>query len=95
MEISLSSVCFALCDRGIWARLMPSLQDDPNLSAVSLDSPIVRACVSAAGVPRKKEPDPALSRSRGGFSTKVHRVSDRRGRSLDLHLTGSQRHDSI
>ena len=46
----------AWCDRGIWARLMLSVQDDPDLSAVRLDSTIVCACahVSAVGAPPKK-----------------------------------------
>ena len=84
----------AWCDRGLWARLMPSVQADPDLSAVRLDSTIVRAHVSAVGaLPSPKEADPALGRSRGGFSPKVHRMSDRRGRPLGLRLTGGQRHD--
>ena len=72
---------------------MPSVQDDPDLSAVRLDSTIVRMHVSAVGAPQK-ESDPALGCSRGGFSTKVHRLSDRRGRPLCLRLTGGQHHDS-
>ena len=72
---------------------MPSVQDDPDLSAVQLDSTIVRVHVRAVGAPQK-ESDPALGCSRGGFSTKVHGLSDRRGRPLCLRLTGGQRHDS-
>ena len=75
---------------------MPSAQADPDLSAVLLDSTIVCAHVSAVASPPppNQESDPARGRSRGGFSTKVHRLSDRRGRPLALRLTGVQRHDS-
>ena len=81
-------------DRGLWARLRPFAQDDPDLSAVRLDSTMVRAHVSAVGAPSNQGPDPARGRSRGGFGTKVHRMSDRRSRPLALRLTGGQRHDS-
>ena len=57
------------CDWGIWPRLMAYLQFDPDLSAVRLDSTVVRVHVSAAGAPQNREADPALSRSRGGFGT--------------------------
>ena len=60
-----------------------------------LDSPIVRAHVSAAGAPKKKEADPALGRNRGGFGTKIHILADRRGRPLHLRVTGGPRHDRI
>ena len=40
----------AWCDWSIWARRMQSVQDDPDLSAVMLDSTIVRAHVSVAPV---------------------------------------------
>ena len=59
-----------------------------------LDSTIVRAHVSAAGAPKKKEAEPALGRSRGGFGTQIHILADLRGRPLRLRVTGGQRHDS-
>ena len=64
------------------------------MSAVLLDSTIVRAHVSAAGAPKKQGTDPALGRSRGGFGTKIHILADRRGRPRHLRVTGGQRHDS-
>ena len=36
-----------------------------------LDSTIVRAHVSAAGAPQKKEAEPTLGRNRGGFGTQI------------------------
>ncbi len=42
------------------------------------------------GCAPKKGRDPALGRSRAGFSTQIHILADQRG----LRLTGGQRHDS-
>lgn len=38
--------------------------------------------------------DHALGRSRGGFSTKIHLLCDRRGHPLHYHLTPGQDHES-
>ena len=59
------------------------------MSAVRLDSPIVRA----AGAPPKKEAEPARGRSRGGFGTRIPILADRQGRPLRLRVTGGPRHD--
>ena len=82
------------CDQGVWPRLRAYLQTDPDRSAVLLDSTVVRAHVSAAGAPKKAATDPALGRSRGGFTTQIHSLTDRQGRPLHLRVTGGQRHDS-
>jgi len=43
---------------------------------------------------RRVQPaDHALGRSRGGFGTKIHLVTDGRGLPLALHLTGGQRQE--
>ena len=73
---------------------MAYLQADPDLSAVQLDSTLVRAHVSAAGAPKSPGTDHALGRSRGGFGTQIHLLADRRGRPLRLRVTGGPRHDS-
>ena len=39
--------------------------------------------------------DQALGRSRGGLSTKIHAVTDARGRPVDLRLTGGQVSDFV
>ena len=80
-------------NRGVWPRLRAHLQAQPDLSAVRLDSTIGRAHVSAAGAPKKKEAEPALGRSRGGFGSQIPSLADLRGRSLRLRVTGGQRHD--
>ena len=81
------------CDRGVWRRRMAYLQADPDLSAVQLDSTLVRAHVSAAGAPQSPGTDHALGRSRGGFGTQIPILADRRGRPLRLRVTGGPRHD--
>src|SRR5204863_841733 len=57
------------------------------------DSTVVRAHVSAAGAKGGKDGH-ALGRSRGGFSTKIHRKADLDGRPLAVHLTEGQAGDS-
>ena len=42
----------------------------------------------ATDAPKNKGAEPALGRSRGGFSTKIHVLADRRGRPLRLRVTG-------
>ena len=83
----------AWCARGVWPRRMAYLQADSELSAGLRDSTVVRAHACAAGAPKKKGLDPALGRSRAGFSTQIHILADQRGRPLCLRLTGGQRHD--
>ena len=76
------------CDRGAWPRQMIYLQADPDLSAVWLNGTVV----SAAGAPPKGL-DPALGRSRGGFSSRIRILADQRERPLCLRLTGGSRRD--
>ena len=76
-------------DQGVWPRLLAYMQADPDRSA----SLVVRAHVSASGASNRREADPALGRSRGGFSTRGHSLTDRRGRSLGLSVMGGPRYD--
>jgi transposase len=71
-----------------------------------IDGTIVRAARCAGGARRRprlgagskmppEEPeDHALGYSRGGFSTKIHRVCDAEGTVLGIHVTPGQRHES-
>ncbi len=89
-----------LLDRVI-ARLQLRLNQagliDPDLFCI--DGTNIRAARAAAGA-RKKNPPPgepadhALGRSRGGFGTKVHVVTDGRGLPLAVDLTAGQAHES-
>jgi hypothetical protein len=58
-----------------------------------IDSPIARAhacAAGAAGSPAKAE---ALGRSKGGFTTKSHAITDALGNPLDFILTAGQASD--
>ncbi|MFJ6988667.1 IS5 family transposase [Streptomyces sp. NPDC091389] len=59
---------------------------------VSVDSTVVRAHQHAAGA-RKGGRDPALGRSRGGLTSKIHLACDARGRPLGLVVTGGNTND--
>ncbi|MGW4883191.1 IS5 family transposase [Streptomyces murinus] len=59
---------------------------------VSVDSTVVRAHQHAAGA-RKGGRDPALGRSRGGLTSKIHLACDGRGRPLAFLVTGGNTND--
>lgn len=79
--------------RNIWHELFKTVQIDPDMEWVSIDSSIVRAHACAAGYRKDSQVQEALGRSRGGFSTKIHAVSDALGNPLDYLLTCGQRND--
>ncbi|MFI8199493.1 IS5 family transposase [Streptomyces sp. NPDC085942] len=60
---------------------------------VSVDSTVVRAHQHAAGALRKGLRDPALGRSRGGLTSKIHLACDGRGRPLGFVVTGGNIND--
>ncbi|MFD4344557.1 IS5 family transposase [Streptomyces coelicoflavus] len=89
---------------GTWERVFTALmaQADANENlnwAVSVDSTIVRAHQHTAGA-RKKEPQqanqptPAIGRSRGGLTTKIHLAADGHCRPLAFVLTAGQAGDA-
>jgi transposase len=91
---------------GTWDRILKRLQTKLDAHGAidweqwSLDGTIVRAHRSAAGA-EKEGPDGAdepsnhaLGRSVGGFSTKIHLLSDSNGIPLDACLTPGQTHES-
>ncbi len=91
---------------GTWDRLLKALQTKLDAQGAvdweqwSLDSTVVRSHRAAAGA-EKQGPDGAtepsnhaLGRSVGGFSTKIHLLSDGNGVPLDVTLTPGQTHES-
>jgi transposase len=61
------------CRRGVWRALHSGGTQRSDLQSVLIDSTVVRAHAGAAG----SDPDTeALGRSRGGFGTKVHAITD-------------------
>ncbi len=81
------------CRAGIWADLHEHVAADPDLQQVMLDSTIVRAHACAAGAAESTAEQEALGRSRGGFTTKVHALTDALGYPLRFILTPGQKAD--
>jgi hypothetical protein len=57
-------------------------------------STIVRAHQHSAGAQKTGE-NPAIGRSRGGLSTKIHALVDALGNPVGFHLTGGEAHDLV
>jgi transposase len=80
--------------RGVWDSLLQHvLQNQCDETAVMIDSSIVRAHACAAGYKKNSPDEQALGRSKGGFTTKIHLVSDALGGVLRFRLTPGQRND--
>lgn len=92
---------------GTWDRILLALQVKLDAEGKidweqwSLDGTIIRAHRSAAGAPKGEgwdgaaEPqDYALGRSVGGFTSKIHLLTDSNGVPLDALLTPGQTHES-
>jgi transposase len=80
-------------DKGIWLRLFERIQHEPDMEAAMIDATIVRAHACSAGYGKESQPQQALGRSRGGFSTKIHALVDALGNPLKFILSPGQRHE--
>jgi transposase len=60
---------------------------------VLIDSTLARAHACAAGAAGSSPEAEALGRSKGGFSTKIHAITDALGNPLDFILTAGQASD--
>lgn len=78
------------CKLKVWTALSEYAVIDRDLQQVMIDSTVVRAHACAAGARGSSEQDEALGRSRGGFTTKIHVVTDGLGNPLDFVVTGGQ-----
>ena len=76
--------------RGIWKKIFKEVQVDADMEWVMIDSTIVRAHACSAGLFQERE---ALGRSKGGFSTKIHALTDALGNPLKFILTPGQQSD--
>ncbi len=81
------------CDKGVWNEIHARCVDQPDLQAVFIDSTVIRVHACAAGAAGSCAENEALGRSRGGFGTKIHAVTDALGNPLDFILTGGQASD--
>jgi transposase len=74
---------------GVWDHVFRTLVKGVNNEHLMIDSTIVRAPQQAA-TGRKKGPDQALGRSRGGLTTKIHLLCHALGQPIDFLLTPGQ-----
>ena len=84
------------CDAGVFEKLHKHFHDAGELSALLVDSTVMRAHSCAAGAPKRKnggQETEALGRSRGGFTTKLHAAVREDFLPLRFTLTAGQRHD--
>ncbi|MFD1690833.1 IS5 family transposase [Azotobacter chroococcum] len=81
------------CQLGVWDRLLSVLTRDADLQHVCIDSSIVRANACAAGAANSTAAQEALGRSRGGFGSKIHALTDALGLPIRFMLTPGQAAD--
>jgi transposase len=81
------------CERGVWQSLHKGCSQHPDLQQVLIDSTITRAHACAAGAAGSRAEIEALGWSTGGFTTKIHAITDGLGNPLDVILTGGQDSD--
>ena len=84
------------CDAGVFESLQATFHTDVEISALLVDSTIVRAHACAAGAPQKKggQTEQALGRSCGGFTTKIHLSLTDTGVPMRFILSAGQCHDA-
>ena len=80
----------AMAEGGVWAELQAHVTREPDLQHLPIDSTVVRAHPCAAGAEQRSAEAEALGRSRGGFGTKIHAVTEALGHPLAFVLTGGQ-----
>ncbi|WSU71082.1 IS5 family transposase [Streptomyces sp. NBC_01102] len=83
---------------GTFDRMLRTAQAEADAAGdidwlVSVDSTIVRAHQHAAGARKGGLRDPALGRSRGGLTSKIHLACDGQGRPLGFVITGGNTND--
>ena len=81
------------CGRGVWQSLHKGCSQYPDLQQVLIDSTIARAHACSAGAAGSNAEAEALGRSKGGFTTKIHAITDALGKPLDFILAGGQASD--
>jgi transposase len=81
------------CQHGVWEALHRGCVYLADFQEVLIDSTVVRAHPCAAGAAGSNADAEALGRSRGGFGTKIHAITDALGYPLDFVLTGGQASD--
>lgn len=67
------------CERGIWSSVLECFSTAADLEFAAIDSSVIRAHACAAGASGSSADNEALGRSKGGFSCKVHALTDALG----------------
>ena len=81
------------CKHEVWTFLHEGCSQYPDLQQIMIDSTITRAHACAAGAAGSTAEAEALGRSKRGFTTKIHAITDALGNPLDFILTGGQASD--
>lgn len=81
------------CKQGVWRGLQSGCSRHPDLQHILIDSPITRAHACAAGAAGSHAKAEALGRSKGGYTTRIHAITDALGNPLDFILTAGQASD--
>ena len=81
------------CGFGVWKELFDSCIKEPDLQRVLLDSTVIRAHACSAGAAGSRAQVEKLGRSCGGFSTKLHAVTDALGNPIAFILSAGQASD--
>lgn len=81
-------------DKGIWNDFMTYVSDT-DLQQVMIDSLSIKAHACASGYEKDGNQSHALGRSVGGFTTKIHTLTDALGNPIRFILTPGNIHDII
>ncbi|GFR33768.1 probable transposase for insertion sequence element ISRM3-like [Trichonephila clavata] len=81
------------CEKGILAKLLKYVQQDPDLEISIIDGTIIRSHPCSAGYRKDSQAQETLGRSKGGFTTKIHALVDALGNPLKFILTPGQRNE--
>ena len=81
-------------EKGIWQNILKILSDFSDDESRIPDGTVIRAHQHAAGA-AGGQADQAPGRSAGGFSTKIHALTDALGYPVRIILTAGQVHDSV
>ena len=76
----------------VWSRIMNALAATHDAAVQMIDTTIVRVHQHAACIASNKRQ--SMGRSRGGLTSKIHAVVDRRGLPVGLALTTGEAHDN-
>ena len=71
--------CARGCRHDFWEALHTGCAHRPDLQGIFIDSTVIRAHPCAAGAVASNAEAEALGRSRGGFGTKIHAITDALG----------------